>query len=196
MIFVTFLLAKVLGWTGILNKMKYVALLRGIGPGNPNMRNDRLTEVFVNLGFSNVISVISSGNIIFETDETDTKKLEKKIEDTFPLQLDFSSSTIIRSEAELQSIVDAGPFGSTMDIPVSRLSVTFLKNRMKPSSILPHFSADKTYQVFKIDHQTLGSIIDTTSTKTPDVMKWLEKNFSKEITTRTNKTVHRILQRF
>ncbi|MBA3630747.1 MAG: DUF1697 domain-containing protein [Actinobacteria bacterium] len=40
----------------------YVALLRGIGPSNPNMRNDRLRAVFEDLGFSNVRAVISSGN--------------------------------------------------------------------------------------------------------------------------------------
>jgi uncharacterized protein (DUF1697 family) len=176
--------------------MKYVALLRGIGPGNPNMKNDRLVEVFEGLGFTNVKSVISSGNIIFESEETNVRKLEDRIEKTLPLQLDFSSSTIIRSEADLQKIIDTSPFGSTMDIPKSRLNVTFLKNPMKPSSLLPHFSTYKSYQVFKIDHQTLGSIVDTTTTKTPNLMTWMEKNFSKEITTRTNKTVQRILAKF
>ena len=176
--------------------MKYVALLRGILPGNPNMRNDRLRAVFENIGYTDVKSVISSGNIIFETDQTDRVKLEKTIEIAFPLQLDFNTSAIVRSQAELQQILDAGPFGSTMDIPRSRLNVTFLKNPMKKSTILPYFSDDKSYQVFKIDHQTLGSVIDTTLTKTPDVMKWLEQNFGKEITTRTNKTIQRILAKF
>lgn len=176
--------------------MKYVALLRGILPNNPNMRNDKLIAVFEGLGFTEVKSAISSGNIIFETDETNTSKMENKIENALPMQLDFNSTTIIRSEPELQKIIDSSPFGSTMDIPKSRLNVTFLKYPMKPSSILPHFSKDKSFQVFKIDHQTLGSIIDTNNTKTPDVMKWLEKNFGQEITTRTNKTVQKILVKF
>ena len=47
--------------------IKYVALLRGIGPGNPNMRNDKLRSVFEKLGFSNVKTVISSGNVLFES---------------------------------------------------------------------------------------------------------------------------------
>lgn len=29
---------------------RYAALLRGIGPGNPNMRNDKLRGVFEGLG--------------------------------------------------------------------------------------------------------------------------------------------------
>jgi acyl carrier protein len=36
------------------------------------------------------------------------------------------------------------------------------------------------------------SVIDLTSAKTPDLMLWLEKQFGKEITTRTWKTVERI----
>jgi uncharacterized protein (DUF1697 family) len=176
--------------------MKYVALLRGILPGNPNMHNDKLRSVFENLGYREVKSVISSGNIIFETEETQREKVESAIENAFPLQLDFNTTAIVRSQNELQKIVNAGPFGSTMDIPRSRLNVTFLKNPMKPSSLLPYTSPAKSYQVFKIDHLTLGSIIDTTSSKTPDVMNWLEKSLGKEITTRTNKTIHRILAKF
>ena len=44
--------------------MRYVALLRGIGPSNPNMRNERLRELFQKLGFQNVQTVISSGNVL------------------------------------------------------------------------------------------------------------------------------------
>ncbi|MBA3630748.1 MAG: hypothetical protein H0W55_13940 [Actinobacteria bacterium] len=39
------------------------------------------------------------------------------------------------------------------------------------------------------------SVIDLTSTRTPDLMPWLEREFGKEITTRTYKTVGRILKR-
>jgi hypothetical protein len=58
----------------------YVALLRGIAPTNPNMRNDRLRGVFAELGFSNVRTVISSGNVLFETDSSAVRALETKVE--------------------------------------------------------------------------------------------------------------------
>jgi uncharacterized protein (DUF1697 family) len=45
--------------------VKYVALLRGIAPTNPNMRNDKLRGVFEKLSFENVKTVISSGNVVF-----------------------------------------------------------------------------------------------------------------------------------
>ena len=55
---------------------KYVALLRGITPSNPKLRNEKLRNVFESLGYKNVVSVISSGNIIFET-QRETLGLEE-----------------------------------------------------------------------------------------------------------------------
>ncbi|MGH2757636.1 MAG: DUF1697 domain-containing protein [Actinomycetota bacterium] len=46
---------------------RFVALLRGIGPLNPNMRNEKLREVFVGLGFENVRTVITTGNVLFDS---------------------------------------------------------------------------------------------------------------------------------
>jgi uncharacterized protein (DUF1697 family) len=34
--------------------MKYAAFLRGIGPGDPRMRNDQLRGVFESLGYSDI----------------------------------------------------------------------------------------------------------------------------------------------
>lgn len=46
---------------------QYAAFLRGVAPTSPNMHNKKLRSVFEGLGFTNVTTVISSGNIIFES---------------------------------------------------------------------------------------------------------------------------------
>ncbi|NHH98070.1 hypothetical protein DYY66_1506 [Candidatus Nitrosotalea sp. FS] len=91
--------------------MKYVALLRGIGPSNPNMHGSKLKRVLEDLGFSNVMPVISSGNVIFESDSKDTAKLEETIQKDWPEKLGFSSTTIVRSQRQLQALVDKNPSG-------------------------------------------------------------------------------------
>jgi hypothetical protein len=48
---------------GYTTSMRYVALLRGIMPTNPNMKGEKLKAVFEGLGFSNVHTVIASGNV-------------------------------------------------------------------------------------------------------------------------------------
>jgi uncharacterized protein (DUF1697 family) len=48
---------------------------------NPNMRNEKLRGVFEGLGLTNVKTVISSGNVLFESPREDVPALEAEIED-------------------------------------------------------------------------------------------------------------------
>ncbi len=153
--------------------MKYVALIRGIGPGNPNMHGAKLKEFFEGLGFKNVRPVISSGNVVFETSATNPSLIEEKVEKELPKKLGFSKATIIRSEKDLRKLVASDPFKGVPDEKPNYLIVTFFKNR-KP--------------------EICTNINDTSNNRTPDFMVKLEREHGKEITTRTWKTVHRILK--
>lgn len=152
--------------------MQYVALIRGIGPENPNMHGDKLKAFFEKLGFSKVIPVLSSGNVIFASDGKDSSSLEAYIEENLPKNLGFHKSTIVRSYEELKKIIHSDPFRGVEDAPVSRLNVTFLK---------------KGGEVF--------SVIDTVHVGTIKIMSNLEKQHGKEITTRTWKTIGKIIKK-
>src|SRR5581483_8879431 len=106
---------------------KYVALLRGIGPSNPNMHQKKLEGVLEELGFSNVKTIISSGNVVFESPLKDIAKLEDKIERAWPAKLGFNSMTIVRSREQLKALVDKKPYGSTEHSRENYLLVTFFK---------------------------------------------------------------------
>jgi uncharacterized protein (DUF1697 family) len=163
-----------------------VALMRGFGPGDPNMRGEKLREFFTGLGFSNAHPIISSGNVIFDSNINDTKKLEAKIEKALPGLLGFSRAVIVRSQKQLETLVAKNPYKG---VPHSRESyqlVTFFKD--KPKSLT---SRSDFYDIDNVN--ALCSTIDTTAAKTPDFMVNLEKQFGKDITSRTWKTVERIL---
>lgn len=174
---------------------KYVALLRGIGPGNPNMHQSKLCSVLENLGFSNVQGVISSGNVIFESNVTDIKKLETMIEKAWPEQLGFTSTTVVRSKEQLERLVEANPFKDLVHGPSSYLLVTFFKNETKVPYKLPYTPPGKPYELIGVLDNALLSVTDNTVVKTTDLMTWLEKEFTKDITSRTWLTVHRILKK-
>jgi uncharacterized protein (DUF1697 family) len=173
---------------------KYVALLRGIAPTNPNMRNDKLRGVFEELGFANVKTVISSGNVVFESPSRSVRKLEDRIEEALPKELRFKSTTIIRSQKQLQQLVDKNPFKSREHSQKSSLNVTFLKKKRKIGIKFPYEIDNRDYTLLGMYDGAICSVIDLTRAKTPDLMLWLEKKFDKEITTRTWKTVERILK--
>lgn len=141
-------------------------------PMNPNMRGEKLGEVFESLGFKHVATVIASGNVVFDSPSKNIKALETKIEKTLPLQLGFKSSTIVRSKEELEKLVKKNPFKGVADKKPNYLVVTFFKH--KPG-------------------KELCTVINLSDSKTPQFMNQLEKAHGKEITTRTWKTVGRIL---
>lgn len=175
---------------------KYIAFLRGIGPGNPNMHNDKLCAVFEEIGFTNVQSVIASGNIIFESNKTDILKMETEIELIVLSRLGFKTTAIVRSDVQLQKLIVANPFGDRVHGPTSYLLVTFTKKPTKLNFELPHQPPGKTYQLLQTIDGTLFTVTDNTLTKTPDLMTWLEKELGKEISSRTWNTILKISKKF
>jgi uncharacterized protein (DUF1697 family) len=175
--------------------VRYVALLRGIGPLNPNMRNDKLRGVFESLGFGDVQTVISSGNVVFDADSRDVRALETRIEDAWPEQLGFHSTTIIRTREQMQELAAMNPFGDRADTPATSLQVTFLKREPDVALDVPYTPKTGDYTIVAVRDRVICSVVDLTVSRTPDLMRLLEKMLGKEITTRTWKTVHRILHK-
>jgi len=180
-----------LGYTARMTK--YAAMIRGIGPGNPNMRGDMLKSAFDSLGFSDVHPVITSGNVVFKSDITDTEKLESMVEGVFPGLLGFSRTVFIRSQAELQALVDTDPFSGIEQGPKHYITLTFLKNQPEIIPKLPYKPANEGYEILAVYDRVVAATLDQTQGKTPRMMAWLEREFGKDITTRTWKTVNRLL---
>ncbi|HSX31308.1 MAG TPA: DUF1697 domain-containing protein [Candidatus Saccharimonadales bacterium] len=194
--------------------MKYVAMIRGIGPENPNMRGEKLRWAFEQMGFTNVRSFLTSGNVLFESDTTDTTQLEKTAETALPRLLDFEREVLVRSQADLQAIVDADPFkGLThQNVGKTYLTVTFFKNRISTPDTrgigpgiryfdtsefvsLPHRPEGKSFTLLSMTHGALCCVVDLSAGRTPDLMVWLDRHFTKSITTRTYATVTRLLSK-
>ena len=176
-----------------VNMTKYIAMLRGAGPGNPNMHQHKLIAAVEALGFSNVHAVISSGNVIFESDSTDSKTLESRLEKMWPVSLGFISTTIVRSQVQLQNLIAANPFKDIQDLPGSRLNVTFLKDQPANIVAFPHHGL-RFYAVGEYDG-AVCSVLDLSGGKTPGVFSWVDEQYGPENTSRTWKTVQRILKK-
>ena len=174
---------------------KYVALLRGIGPINQNMRSEKLKAFFEGLGFNNVQTVITSGNLIFDSNSNDVASMEARIEKALPLELGFNSSTIIRSQAELKSLIDQDPYHGQDHNQKTYLLVTFFKQKPHVPFELPYQPDNKPYKIIGRGSNTVYGTVDLTTGKTPDYMVWLERQFGKDITSRTWKTIQRILDK-
>jgi uncharacterized protein (DUF1697 family) len=176
--------------------MNYAAFIRGIGPGNPAKSNASLVKVFESLGYQNVRAFISSGNILFETgQERPTDQLETEIEQALTEQLGFQAKTVVRSHDQLAKFIAGVPFGAKKHNPTTYLTVTFLKTKRTEQGIdLPKVPLGKSFHLLRYDQdiRAVCGITNTTVGKTPDFMVWLERQYGKDITTRTYNTVLRV----
>lgn len=85
----------------------YVALLRGINVGgNKKVEMAKLKQVFELLGYSNVVTYINSGNVIFQSDKAvSDATIESALEDQFG----FEIRVVVRDAASIQQLLKAIP---------------------------------------------------------------------------------------
>lgn len=167
---------------------KYVAFLRGIGPSNPNMRGEKLRWAFEQMGLNEVKTVISSGNVLFETERESAASLEAKIEAALPKLLGFNSSTIVRTRAEIADLVASDPFKSVVESLAEKPNVTFFKT----SQSIPLPKDGEDFNIYQSTPDCICYTVDLSGPRTPDIMLRLERHYGKEITTRTWNTVLKV----
>jgi uncharacterized protein (DUF1697 family) len=89
---------------------KYVALLRGINVGGHNkLKMAELRDALQPLGLQNIRTYIQSGNILFESSESE-EFLQQQIQETIQSTFAITSTVIIRTAEEFRSIVNNCPF--------------------------------------------------------------------------------------
>lgn len=173
--------------------VQHVALLRGITPLNPLMRNALLVELLTSLGFGDVTAVISSGNVVFDSEDGDRRRLERRIEAALLDHLGAPCTTIVRSRRQVVGLCRLDPFAGHDDGPAARCHVTFLKQRPRGRS-LP--CEGDGFEVLGVHHGAAFFTVDSTRATTPGIMRLVERTFGEQVTTRTWRTVHRIRERF
>lgn len=175
----------------------YAAILRGIAPSGKNMTNDKLRGVFERLGFERVQSVVSSGNIVFRAPEQEIAELEQRIEGALTADLGLSSRVIIRTLPGLRALLDSDPFPGLTHGRGSYLTATFLNQGAAEPEQLPT-QDDPRARIVGYDRpaRAILSVIDNSEPgQTSDFMAQLEKEYGKQITTRTWLTVQRIVKK-
>lgn len=110
----------------------YIALLRGVNLGKRQVKSDRLKKIFGEMGFENVRTVIASGNVVFEANEKDSDKLTKKIEKGLKDALGFEVITFLRSQADLDKIIEDDPFKNAKE---GKTYINFLSDTPPKQSV-------------------------------------------------------------
>ena len=106
----------------------YVALLRGINVGgNKMIAMAELRAALTKAGFSNVRTLLQSGNVVLDAAASSPAKLEYQLEAEVKKRFSLDVEVHVRSAAELAAVIKANPFGAEAKRDPSHLLVTFFK---------------------------------------------------------------------
>jgi uncharacterized protein (DUF1697 family) len=104
----------------------YVSMLRAVNVGGTSrIKMDALRSVYESLGLKDVRTLLQSGNVLFRSGISARQQLRQRIMQELTRQLDIEVEVILRTLAEVASIVERGPVLSP-HADMSRLLVMFL----------------------------------------------------------------------
>ncbi|HEU4616545.1 MAG TPA: DUF1697 domain-containing protein [Gammaproteobacteria bacterium] len=165
---------------------RYVAFLRGVSPMNAKMA--ALKACFERAGYTSVKTVLSSGNVAFDSERRSPAALVTGIEAAMKKELGRSFSTLVRPQTLLQQLVESDPFARHRVPAGAKRVVTFLRAPLKERLTLPIDFEGAT--ILAADGSEIFTAY-TPSPKGPMFMTLIEKTFGKDVTTRTWETVRK-----
>jgi uncharacterized protein (DUF1697 family) len=174
---------------------KYIAFLRGINVGGHKViKMEDLNALFTSLKFKNVKTFIQSGNVIFETEETNEELLTQRIEKKLQIKIGSNVSVLLRNILEIEALVKRNPFKNFSTRKNVKMYVTFLYSKPHPKPKLPLISSKKDVEVFEIINREACSLSLEKNGRFGFPNLFIEKEFDLPATTRNWTTVCKILQ--
>lgn len=153
-----------------------------------NAKMPELKRSFEAAGFSDVRTLLSSGNVVFSARKAPPKSLELRAEKSMQSELGRSFATIVRPAEHLQALIESEPFAEFGLPPKAKRVVTFLRTADAPTLQLPIERDDAS--ILKVSGgEVLCAYVP--GPKGPVFMALLERTFGTGITTRTLETVRK-----
>jgi uncharacterized protein (DUF1697 family) len=166
---------------------RYAAFLRGVSPMNAKM--PELKKAFEGAGFTEVRTVLSSGNVVFDARRASETSLERAAERAMEQRLGQAFLTIVRPIDALREILAADPYQRFKVSPVAKRIVTFLRQPPAAGLDLP-IEQDNARLLTVVGREVYSAYLPTP--KGPVFMTLIERAFGKAVTTRTWDTVAKV----
>ncbi|HEU5295482.1 MAG TPA: DUF1697 domain-containing protein [Burkholderiaceae bacterium] len=167
-----------------LTMTRFVAFLRGVTPMNVKM--PELKGCFDAAGFTNVRTILSSGNVAFDARASSEASLERAAEQAMQQGLGRSFYTIVRPSTYLAELLASDPY-VTCGIPShAKRVISFLREARAPRIELP-LARDQASVFCLLGREAFTAYLPTD--KGPVFMRLIELAFGTDVTTRTWDTV-------
>jgi uncharacterized protein (DUF1697 family) len=163
---------------------RYVAFLRGVSPMNAKMVD--LKTCFEKMGFTDVRTVLSSGNVVFTGAKKPESSLVKSIESGMDKHLPRSFPAIVRTTNHLLALLKTDPYSEFLISPKAKRVVTFLSQPHKKDLLLP-IELDGVIILTMNGTEVFTAYVP--HERGPIFMTLIEHTFGKNVTTRTWETI-------
>ena len=163
---------------------RYVAFLRGVTPMNAKMTE--LKSCLERAGFSNVKTVLASGNVVFDARTKSETALARDIEAAMARHLDRTFYTIVRPVSRLHELIKSDPFAAFHLPANAKRIVTFLRKPHKSELSLP--PETDGVRILAMNGREVFTVY-VPNAKGAVFMVLIEKTFGTNVTTRTWDTV-------
>ncbi|HEX3777766.1 MAG TPA: DUF1697 domain-containing protein [Polyangiaceae bacterium] len=169
---------------------RYAALLRGVSPMNLKMPD--LIHALNGAGFSDVKTVLASGNVVFSGKRMSEAAVERRVEAAVEKHVGKKFQTIVRTIEQLEALLESDPYAKFRVSPKAKRVVTFLRSAPKIKPELP-VERDGARLLCLNERELFGAY--TRSDKGPVFMTMIDKACGKELqTTRTWDTLRKIVR--
>lgn len=116
---------------------RHVALIRGINVGRAKrVAMGDLRELVEKLGYTDVRTLLNSGNVVFTVPSADRRNPAPRIEKGMAERLGVPARVTVLTADELAAVVDENPLGKVANDP-TRLLVTVLTDPASRKGLLP-----------------------------------------------------------
>jgi len=115
--------------------MKWAAMLRGINLGKRQLKSVELKAVVEGMGFTEVKTILASGNVVFEADDAEPEALERDLHAALEKATGLKSEVFVRNLAELTELVGNNPFPDEARERPSFLVVSFHRDPVDQKAI-------------------------------------------------------------
>ena len=155
-----------------------------------NAKMSELVACFAAAGFSNVKTVLGSGNVVFSAQELSDSAVERKAERAMSERLGRSFYTIARTVDELEDLLARDPFAAFKLAPGSKCVVSFM--RKEPSKKLPLPMERDRARVLAVVGRDIFTAYEP-SPRGPVFMELIKELFGGQVTTRTWDTLKKVV---
>jgi uncharacterized protein (DUF1697 family) len=137
----------------------HVALLRAINVGGYNkIAMSALRELFVDLAFTGVKTLLQSGNVVFENPGRTAAELERLLEKATAERLGVAVDYVVRSDSEWAEIVARNPFPDQANDDPGHLVVMCLKAAVDVKKAIALQSAIRGPEIVRGDGKQLYAV--------------------------------------